>query len=75
MDDFEYVFPAIRGRPGAARVLRHVCPLRLIPRLFLFDEEELPAEMRAQRVLEQGPGARDRALHRRRTATATSSRR
>jgi DNA sulfur modification protein DndB len=28
-----------------------MCPLRLIPRLFLFDEEELPPEMRAQRSL------------------------
>jgi DNA sulfur modification protein DndB len=28
-----------------------MCPLRLIPRLFLFDEEELPPEMRAQRTL------------------------
>lgn len=28
-----------------------MCPLRMISRLFLFDEEELPAEMRAQRSL------------------------
>jgi DNA sulfur modification protein DndB len=28
-----------------------MCPLRLIPRLFVFDEEELPPEMRAQRTL------------------------
>ena len=28
-----------------------MCPLRLIPKLFLFDEEELPAEFRAQRPL------------------------
>jgi DNA sulfur modification protein DndB len=28
-----------------------MCPLRLIPRLFVFDEEELPPEMRAQRSL------------------------
>ena len=28
-----------------------MCPLRLIPKLFLFDEDELPAEMRAQRPL------------------------
>lgn len=28
-----------------------MCPLRLIPKLFLFDEEELPAELRAQRPL------------------------
>jgi DNA sulfur modification protein DndB len=28
-----------------------MCPLRLIPRLFIFDEEELPPEMRAQRSI------------------------
>ena len=28
-----------------------MCPLRLIPRLFVFDEEELPPELRAQRSL------------------------
>lgn len=28
-----------------------MCPLRLIPRIFLFDEEELQPELRAQRVL------------------------
>ncbi|WP_332102939.1 DNA sulfur modification protein DndB [Mycobacterium shinjukuense] len=28
-----------------------MCPLRLIPRLFLFNEEELPPDMRAQRLL------------------------
>ena len=28
-----------------------MCPLRLIPKLFLFDEDEVPAEYRAQRIL------------------------
>ena len=28
-----------------------MCPLRLIPKIFLFDEEELVPELRAQRVL------------------------
>lgn len=28
-----------------------MCPLRLIPKIFLFDEEEVPAEYRAQRIL------------------------
>lgn len=31
-----------------------MCPLRLIPRMFLFDEEELTPEMRAQRTLNKG---------------------
>src|SRR5580700_2138256 len=49
--DFEYVFPAIRGVQAGREYYVTMCPLRLIPRLFLFDEEELPPEMRAQRSL------------------------
>lgn len=48
---FEYVFPAIRGVQAGREYYVTMCPLRLIPRLFLFDEEELPPEMRAQRSL------------------------
>jgi len=28
-----------------------MCPLKLIPKIFLFDENEIPPELRAQRVL------------------------
>jgi DNA sulfur modification protein DndB len=48
---FEYVFPAIRGVQAGREYYVTMCPLRLIPRLFVFDEEELPPEMRAQRTL------------------------
>ncbi|WP_062526636.1 DNA sulfur modification protein DndB [Demequina rhizosphaerae] len=48
---FEYVFPAIRGIQAGHEYFVTMCPLRIIPRLFLFDEEELPPEMRAQRTL------------------------
>ena len=48
---FEYVFPAIRGVQAGREYYVTMCPLRLIPRLFVFDEEELPPEMRAQRSL------------------------
>lgn len=48
---YEYVFPAIRGIQAGHEYYVTMCPLRLIPRLFLFDEEELPPEMRAQRTL------------------------
>jgi DNA sulfur modification protein DndB len=48
---FEYVFPAIRGVQAGREYYVTMCPLRLIPRLFLFDEEELLPEMRAQRTL------------------------
>jgi DNA sulfur modification protein DndB len=48
---FEYVFPAIRGVQAGREYFVTMCPLRLIPRLFMFDEEELAPEVRAQRNL------------------------
>jgi DNA sulfur modification protein DndB len=48
---FEYVFPAIRGIQAGREYYVSMCPLRLIPKLFLFDEEELVPELRAQRIL------------------------
>lgn len=51
---FEYVFPAIRGIQAGREYYVTMCPLRLIPRMFLFDEEELTPEMRAQRTLNKG---------------------
>ena len=46
-----YTFPAIRGVQAAHAYYVTMCPLRLIPRLFLFDEDELAPELRAQRTL------------------------
>ncbi|MFN6462677.1 MAG: DNA sulfur modification protein DndB [Nostoc sp. DedVER02] len=48
---FEYVFPAIRGIQAGREYYVSMCPLRLIPKLFSFDDEEIPPEMRAQRTL------------------------
>ena len=48
---FEYVFPAIRGVQAGRAYYVSMCPLKLIPRIFLFDEEELAPELRAQRTL------------------------
>lgn len=48
---FEYVFPAIRGIQAGREYYVSMCPLRLIPKIFLFDEEELVPELRAQRTL------------------------
>lgn len=48
---FEYLFPSIRGVQAGREYYVSMCPLRLIPRIFLFDEEELRPELRAQRVL------------------------
>lgn len=48
---FGYVFPAIRGVQATREYYVSMCPLRLIPRIFLFNEEELIPELRAQRLL------------------------
>lgn len=47
---FNYLFLAIRGVQAGREYFVTMCPLHLIPRLFIFDEE-LPPELRAQRVL------------------------
>ncbi|KAM3116317.1 DNA sulfur modification protein DndB [Phormidesmis sp. 146-33] len=48
---FEYVFPAIRGIQAGREYYVSMCPVRLIPKIFSFDDEEIPPEMRAQRIL------------------------
>lgn len=51
MAGFEYVFPSIRGIQAGREYYISMCPMRLIPRIFLFDDAELKPELRAQRVL------------------------
>jgi DNA sulfur modification protein DndB len=50
---FGYTFPAIRGVQATREYYTSMCPLRIIPKLFYFDEEEaaLSPELRAQRTL------------------------
>jgi len=48
---FEYIFPAIRGVQAGREYYVSMCPLKLIPKIFLFDDEELVPEIRAQRTL------------------------
>ncbi len=50
-DGFSYVFPAIRGVQAGREYYVSMCPMRLLPRLFRFDDEELVPELRAQRTL------------------------
>lgn len=50
-DSFEYVFPAIRGVQARREYYVSMCPMRLIPKIFIFNEEELMPELRAQRIL------------------------
>ena len=52
----DIIFPAIKGRQAAREYYVAMCPLKLIPRLFRFDEEDssLSPEVRAQRILNKG---------------------
>ena len=51
MSGYSYVFPALRGVQAGREYYVAMCPLRLLPKLFLFDENELPPDVRAQRTL------------------------
>jgi DNA sulfur modification protein DndB len=50
-DNFSYIFPAIRGIQAGREYYVSMCPLRLLSKLFVFDDEELVPELRAQRTL------------------------
>lgn len=50
-ESFCYVFSALRGLQAGRPYFLAMCPLKLIPKIFLFDENEIPPELRAQRVL------------------------
>ena len=51
MEAYNYQFTALRGTQSGREYYVAMCPLKLIPKIFLFDEEEIPAKLRAQRVL------------------------
>lgn len=51
LEAFQYVLPALRGVQGGREYFVAMCPLRLLTKIFLFDEEELAPELRAQRTL------------------------
>ncbi|WP_431470126.1 DNA sulfur modification protein DndB [Sphingosinithalassobacter sp. LHW66-3] len=46
-----FSFEAIRGIQARTAYYTIMVPLKMVPRLFLFDEGDLPADLRAQRVL------------------------
>jgi DNA sulfur modification protein DndB len=49
--NFQYTFPAIKGIQAKREYYVSMCPLHLIPKIFIWDEEVLPPELRAQRIL------------------------
>ena len=46
-----YVFPALEGTQAGRKYYVAMCPLSVLPRLFLFNEQGVPPAMRAQRTL------------------------
>jgi len=46
-----YGFDAIRGVQAGREFYVAMCPLKIIPKLFIFNDHELPPELRAQRTL------------------------
>ncbi len=53
MDEQGYfhTFPVVQGLQAGRNFFIAMCPLRMIPKLFVFDEEEVPPELRAQRTI------------------------
>ncbi len=46
-----YGFDALRGVQAGREFYVAMCPMKIIPKLFVFNEYDLPAELRAQRIL------------------------
>lgn len=51
MNNYFYTFPAIKGNQASRDFFVIMCPLSILPKLFIFNEDELPPEHRAQRIL------------------------
>ena len=48
---FANSFPALRGTQAGREFYAAMCPMGLVPKIFVFNEEEVPPELRAQRTL------------------------
>lgn len=61
MNYASFVFPAVRGIQAQKEYFTAMVPLEIIPKIFQFADEELPVEIRAQRVLNKSriPEMRD----------------
>jgi DNA sulfur modification protein DndB len=44
MSDFDYSFSAVRGIQAGRPCYIAMCPMRIIPKIFVFNEEEVPPE-------------------------------
>jgi len=48
---FTHTLPVVRGVQSGREYYVTMCPMKLIPKLFLFDEAPVPPELRAQRAI------------------------
>ncbi|MGG4409245.1 DNA sulfur modification protein DndB [Niallia taxi] len=51
ISEFSYNFPALRGNQSGKEYYVVMVPLNLIPKIFLFDKEELQPEIRSRHIL------------------------
>lgn len=51
MNSYMHSFPCVRGIQAGRPCYIAMCPMRLIPKIFIFNEEHVPADLRAQRTL------------------------
>lgn len=49
----KYDFDAIRGIQAGREFYVAMCPLKTIPKLFIFDDYDIPPELRSQRILRE----------------------
>lgn len=64
MNEAAYRFPTVKGVQAGTEYYVSMVPLATLPHLFMFSEDELPPEVRAQRILNKGriPEIRDYIL-------------
>lgn len=51
MHSYVHSFPCVRGIQAGRPCYIAMCPMRLVPKIFLFNEENVPADLRAQRSI------------------------
>ena len=51
MEGYHHSFPALRGTQAGSEFYIAMCPMKLLTKIFVFDDEEVPPELRAQRTL------------------------
>jgi DNA sulfur modification protein DndB len=61
----KYDFDAIRGIQAGREFYVAMCPLKTIPKLFIFDDYDIPPELRSQRILRESriPAIKDYILN------------